>query len=580
MKKPTCFQFSPGVWIVAGILLFFAARAVWGWMHYPHQIERLARQLSSINIIQKAPVANHAGTLLGVIHTTEQGAGVFIEDIVNKTEKKLCEATDVNYMASRDWMFGWSPDDRTLAYSWDYSLNFAGTGGQEADGKIDSITNRIQSFAWLTPTSCAFIDESQQLVSVQFVAGRWAEAVSWKLPGTNGPSESLQAMGTNIVAWHTRNVLWSADVSSGKIRPLYSSARKTIGGISYSRDMGAFLLVENTNRSTISSLVALSIGADGFRKDELTRKPSIRSAQWINKGQGYACVATWGDTTALTIKNERSIPENTLFTNGQVWSIFCDGESSRVYALADESSEPAGVWQGDGNSGDVSCVVSPWVNQNVDFHFQPVLTEWAHYKDGSGRTHAARFDLVPPANFSGNKKYPLIIGTASYEWTPIPHGVYAQCLANCGAYVALVNYHWNNTTAAGIDVYTNNVLAVYNELAKNPNIDKNRVFLFGFSAGTEVVSELVKNYPGRWRGIMLLNPSPLPEAAAGMTSRVLAIAGSGENEAERFRRYQEELFKVGIPMDWHIHENAQHVVRDQAAMYERTIWMANMVFDE
>lgn len=282
----------------------------------------------------------------------------------------------------------------------------------------------------------------------------------------------------------------------------------------------------------------------------------------------------------MAVKNDWTATEDTLFTNGQVWSIFCDGESSRVYTLADESSEPAGIWRCDGNSGDVTCVLTPWGNRDVDFHFQPVSTEWAHYKDSGGRTHAARFDLVAPANLSPHKKYPLLIGTASYEWTPIPHCVYAQCLANCGSYVALVNYHWNNTTAAGVDVYTNNVLAVYDELAKNPNIDKSRIFIFGFSAGTEVVSELVKNYPGRWRGIMLLNPSPLPDVEAGMTSRVLATAGSGEGEEDRFRRYQEELFKAGIPMDWHIHENAQHVVRDQAAMYERTLWMANMVFDE
>ena len=550
-------------------------------MHYPHQIERLAKELSSLTIIQKAPVANHAGNLLGVIRTTEQGEGVFIEDIANKTEKKLCEATDVDYMASRDWVFGWSPDDATLAYSWDYTLNFVGTGGQGINGKIEGITNRIQSFAWFTPTNCAFLDESQRLVSVQFTAGKWAETASWQLPGTNGPAQALQAMGTNTVGWHTRNFLWSADVSSGEIHRLYSSARKTIGGISYSKDTGAFLVIENTNRSTISSLVVLSTDADdSVRKDELARKSAITSARWINQGKGYACVANWGDTSALSIRNDRSVPENTLFTNGQVWSIFCDGESSRVYALADESSEPAGIWQCNGNSGEANCVVSPWGNRDVDFYFQPALTEWANYKDGSGRNHAARFDLVRPANFSPHKKYPLLIGTASYEWTPIPHCVYAQCLANCGAYVALVNYRWDNRTAAGVDFYTNHVLAVYDELAKNPNIDKSRVYLFGFSAGTEVVSQLVQNYPGRWRGIMLLNPSPLPEATAGMTRWVLATAGSGENEEERFRHYQEELFKAGIPMDWHIHENAQHVVRDQAAMYERTLWMANMVFDE
>jgi hypothetical protein len=65
-----------------------------------------------------------------------------------------------------------------------------------------------------------------------------------------------------------------------------------------------------------------------------------------------------------------------------------------------------------------------------------------------------------------------------------------------------------------------------------------------------------------------------------MTGSVLATAGSGDGEEERFRRYQEDLLKVGIPMEWHIHENAQHVVRDQEAMFERTLWMGDMIFTD
>lgn len=331
----------PGICIVTVILFCFAVRAAWSYWRYPHLIDHLAKRLASVSIIQKAPVANHSGTLVGIIRTTEQGEGVFIEDIANKTEKKLCEAADVDYMASRDWLFGWSPDDATLAYSWDYTLNFVATGGQETDGNIAAISNRIQSFAWVSPTNCAFLDESQQLVSVQFSAGKWTKTTSWQLPATNGPAQSLQAIETNIVAWHTRNLLWQGNVSSGEIRPVYSSGRKTIGDLSYSKDTGAFLVVENTNRSTISSVVILSPGTDGrLRSDEVARKSSITSAQWINKGQGYAYVFGQGDTSVLAAKNNWMIPESTLFTNGQVWSIFCDGESSRVYAVADESSEP------------------------------------------------------------------------------------------------------------------------------------------------------------------------------------------------------------------------------------------------
>jgi len=45
-------------------------------------------------------VANHAGTWVGVIQTTERGASVFLENLPNGTKRKLCEAADVDYLAS------------------------------------------------------------------------------------------------------------------------------------------------------------------------------------------------------------------------------------------------------------------------------------------------------------------------------------------------------------------------------------------------------------------------------------------------------------------------------------------------
>lgn len=575
IKPASRVKLFPGVWIVAGVLALIAICGAWQWSKNPRNLKQLAKELSSINVIQKSPVVNHARTLVGMIHTTEQGMGVFIADIESKDERKLIEVQDVNYAPNGAWTFGWSPDDKFFAFSLTNLFFWDGTGNKFIGEVV--VTNGIEPFAWLSPTSCAYIDRSPKLILIQLVNGQWQQTASWLLPATNGQPRSLIAMETNTVAWLTTNILWQMDISSGAIKSLYSDSPKIIASASYSKGQNAFLLVENTIHSTDSSLIDLSTGAGDPMANELMRKPSIISAQWLNKGQGYAYVINRGSNTVLTVKKDDAA-EDTIFKGGQVWSIFCSGEDSRVYALAAQNSEPAGIWQYDASADNLACIVSPWGNRNVEFHFQPALAESATYQQ-DGRKHNAKFSLVPPANFSRHKKYPLVIGTAFYEWTPIAHGIYAQCLANCGAYVALVNYSWDQKNhPETVYQMTNNVLAVYNQLAKNPNIDTSRVFLFGFSAGTAVMSELVKDYPGRWRGIMLLNPSPLPPATAGMTGSVLATAGSGEGEERDFQRYQEELLKVGIPMEWHIHENAQHVVRDQEAMFERTLFMGDMVF--
>ena len=66
------FRLFPGLWIVLGVVLLLGARAAWGWYRFPHGIEKLAKQLSSMYVIQKYPAVNHAHSLLAVIHTTEQ----------------------------------------------------------------------------------------------------------------------------------------------------------------------------------------------------------------------------------------------------------------------------------------------------------------------------------------------------------------------------------------------------------------------------------------------------------------------------------------------------------------------------
>jgi predicted esterase len=582
-KTPYRIQIVPGIWIVAGVLLLCAVRIAWEWANYPHDIKRLARELSSINVIQQPPVVNHAGTLIGVVHTTEQGVGVFTVNAETQVERKLAEVNDVDYVKPEfAHIFGWSPNDKFFAFSVNTNLHFLSDSGEESVCGID-LSNSIypfgmQPFTWLSQKTCAYIDRNPKLVILQYTDGQWQETTSWLLPTTNGKPQSLQAVNTNMVAWQTDNTLWQINISSGAIAPIYSDPPNIIRHISYSKYKDAFLLVKNTNRLAASSLIVFKNETNGSVINELTLKSPVLDAQWIDKGKEYAYVSAEGDHTVLTIKRETGDLVNTFFAAGQVWNIFCDGENSSVYALAAKTNEPAGIWQCKAGSDDTSCIVSPWGNRDVEFHFQPALKGQAEYLQ-AGR-HNATFDLVPPANFSRQKKYPLVIGTAGYEWTPIAHGVYAQCLANSGAYVALVNYRWNQNRPETVLNYTNNVLAVYNQLIRNPNIDRNRVFLFGFSTGTVVVGELVKDFPGRWRGIMLFNPTQLPEERNGMTMRVLATGGSGEMEEDRFQRYQEQLLKVGIPMDWYIDANSGHVPRNKTAMYERALSMADMVFEE
>src|ERR1035438_4222431 len=103
-KSRTCSRIVPTIWIVAAITALFSAQALWKGTNDPHDIKPLAKELSSIFVIQKLPTVNHVGNLVGVIHTTKQGIGVFLSNADTKAEYKLCEVKDSDYMASSAWV--------------------------------------------------------------------------------------------------------------------------------------------------------------------------------------------------------------------------------------------------------------------------------------------------------------------------------------------------------------------------------------------------------------------------------------------------------------------------------------------
>jgi hypothetical protein len=152
-KEPLQLRWRPGIWIVLGISSVFALWMGWRAASFPKQIKPLAEMLSGVSIIQKTPVANHAGTAVAVIRTTKTGVGFFLVNTKTREETKLVELADVDYAASGAWTFGWSPDDKYFAYSLT-NLFICDGDGRSVVSKIE-IPNGIEPFTWITSEACA-----------------------------------------------------------------------------------------------------------------------------------------------------------------------------------------------------------------------------------------------------------------------------------------------------------------------------------------------------------------------------------------------------------------------------------------
>jgi dipeptidyl aminopeptidase/acylaminoacyl peptidase len=550
---------------------------LWGGLHLPANIEPLVKQLSSAKIIQRNAVANHAGELVGVAHTTQDGVGVFLVNVNTQEEIAVQQIKCSQYRAATLSLLGWSPDDRYFAYTMNEKLILCnGTNGAEF-ANFD-LTSPLESFAWLSVEQGAYLDSANHINFIERDNGRWRITNRTNLPQENGKLRRLVALDTNVVAWHSDNSICKLDIATGKVVPVIVEKSDRIMGIAFSRSTKTFLVTKATaNRTPNFILGQVELAADGVASefiewDRLERGQSINNAQWFNGGKGYLYRLQRGDDSFLVVKREKGSPQETLFAGGKVWDVFANGESPMAYAIALKTNEPAGFWQVRADTKEMGYAFSPWGKKQVSFPYQPALVGYVA-RDDEGRT--ARIEVVPPVNYSRHKKYPLVISFSDYEWSPLPHAVYAQALAHSGVIVALVPY--NNS--GRLKTHTNAVLNAYDQLTATRTVDTDRVYLAGFSAGTDVIKQLVEQFPGRWRGVMLMSPTSFPEPKAGVVQQVLLTAGSVDGQDRRFPAYQEELCRVGIPATWYIHENEHHSIRGQSAFYDRTMLMLDMIFE-
>ena len=198
----------------------------------------------------------------------------------------------------------------------------------------------------------------------------------------------------------------------------------------------------------------------------------------------------------------------------------------------------------------------------------------------SGRTVTCT--VFPPAHFDPHKKYPLLLGDTQFFVTVNgPSGrLWIPAISTCGAYVVFIErYSWWQ-----LDNWESDILGVYHVLAKDPSIDGQRVFVFGSSAETQYLGNLLTDAPGLWQGAIFLNPSGLPDFSEAPPSqsrpKILISAGGDEQEEDRFKRFQAEVLKSGVMVDYIIHPGEGHHIVGNAAQLDRTRAIMHFMFEE
>lgn len=237
-------------------------------------------------------------------------------------------------------------------------------------------------------------------------------------------------------------------------------------------------------------------------------------------------------------------------------------------SVGDPANEPPGIWDYDIASGSLNCIV-PDLEQPFKYakYATPICGE---VTNNSGNVGC--YTLWQPANFSPQKKYPVIIGqTVNAEWLP-----YEQVAANSGCYFAVVHRpYWMSKK---LQDWPADVMGLYELLAKNPNIDTNRVFLWGHSVETVYLCQLFEEKPQLWNGIILFDPSDLPDVTTLKHKKILIIAGK-DSDAQQLVQYSDQAAQAGIPLKFILLENDKHNPESTRSVRARTLEFARFLIE-
>jgi predicted esterase len=136
------------------------------------------------------------------------------------------------------------------------------------------------------------------------------------------------------------------------------------------------------------------------------------------------------------------------------------------------------------------------------------------------------------------------------------------------------------------DQYSEDIMAVYKDVAKNPNIDTNNVYLLGISAGASTVSRLLEEKPDLWRGAILFSPMVFPDLSRCRVSRILVDYGTADKNLKilgslkPLSQFQDAALQAGIRITVATHNDAGHVFKSVNAERERVRELVKFLFED
>jgi F5/8 type C domain len=389
---------------------------------------------------------------------------------------------------------------------------------------------------------------------------------------------SLMALSEDNVAWAQEDKIWTLDGASTTPDLLLDfSARGmpdcSLQGFSYSKASGQFLLNCVNNQKLLLYRFSPNNQNAEFQPTKLAE--NIQDAVWLNSRANDRWIGRQG--TSILFGSDAHKESDSTLSRVKVDAFTMTSDSKQIFFLGTIGNEPsAGIWQYDVSKKQLHCVV-PYAEHPSNFarKIEPV--------NDFILSDSGKYTVYLPADFykHRHRKYPLVLGDTDFGFAM--RGEYgrmwAPSIAACNAFVIIVNRpDWFNR----IDKWGEDVTTALERFSSCLPIDTHRVYLFGVSAETTPISEFLKHSPERWRGVMLLNPTGLPDLAGTSSFRqmpkLLISVGGLEGLDERLKTYQAAALKEGMIVNLVIAPGEKHHLVGNAAQRQRTTAMLDFIF--
>ncbi len=576
-----------GLWITGLVVVLVGGRLAWlRWEH--SQRQEIAEAFGSVGYLYGTPQSTRSGDRITFVQTLTNGIGLFLCDTVTGQRQLIFEEKGSEKIGGQDCSAQpWSPDDEYFLYTkrkgtqQNIVICQGETGAELA--KIGVGLQPVSNPVWLTPNKFAYARKDGGLYLINRQSdGKWQPT---EVVGVKVGISSFIALSSNTIAWKRSDCIWTINLDTRFVTLLYAAPPdQTLDTFAYSDGSGKFLLKLTQAKGANSSLWQMTSGKAPVK---IAACPTAAgNLNWLNDTNGSCVYLSPKSINAvdrvLTLQSSSQAKPRRLFAHGTAKTFTISPDGRHFFFVGVVGNEPAeGIWEYDAAAVTPRCVVS--CSAHASPYARHVEAVHGTLKLGSGRK--VDYYLYAPVNFNRHQhKYPLVIGdtvASNPEYQSRAYGpLWAEALACCDTYVVVVD---RASWYVGLDQWEENVMEVYKHLAKNPSIDQDRVFLFGASAETRPLSELAQKRPELWKGLLLLNPSALPQITSmvpGKTApKILISAGQAEHGEERFNRFQADAGQNGVPVEVVIHPNSTHWLVSIDAMQERTKAMVDFIFN-